>query len=91
MLAGLVLQVLVFEARKLLCAWVGHLCGGNVMADKYKEEAILAQILAIREARRLEMQRTDLPPGERMDRFMILSDELFKREAALFARQVDEA
>ncbi|HTM52711.1 MAG TPA: hypothetical protein VL175_01710 [Pirellulales bacterium] len=59
------------------------------MADKYQEEALLAQILAIREARRSEMRRTDLPPSERMDRFMILSDELFTREAELFGRLAD--
>ena len=57
------------------------------MVDKCREESLIAQILAIRQARSSVMRRADLPAGERMDRFMILSDEMFRREAELFGQR----
>jgi hypothetical protein len=57
------------------------------MVDKCREESLIAQIIAIRQARSSVMRRADLPSGERVDRFVILSDELFRREAELFGRQ----
>jgi hypothetical protein len=35
------------------------------------------------------MRRADLTSSERVDRFMILSNELFRREAELFGRQAE--
>jgi hypothetical protein len=56
--------------------------------ETQQERDLRACISRIREVRNTLVGRTDLPPGERLDRFILLSNELLQLENKLMELQI---